>query len=390
MAGLPPRSTDRAPDVIVIGGGIVGVSCAAMLAETGRRVVLLERTEIAAGASGRNSGVVQHPFDPVLVDLHLETLSQYRELARSDRPGEALELPAEPAGLLQVTHDADTARRLAQELAASYPGLSPMFLAPDEARAMEPSLARGVAACRVAIGYPVAPAAATRAWAARAMRLGGEIRVGVGARPWLASGRAAGVELASGERLPAGLVVVAAGPWTPEVIDPDGTWRPIVPSWGVVVAVRLAEPPRQVLEEAEIKIEPAGVAADAGESEDVAFSLVTAAGASSLGSTFLDDEPDARAIVASIVARGTTFVPGIASATIGAHRVCARPLSVDGRPLVGRVPGIKGLWVAAGHGPWGISTGPASGRLLADLVDGRVAAPPPALDPARFPPPRLG
>ena len=66
--------------------------------------------------------------------------------------------------------------------------------------------------------------------------------------------------------------------------------------------------------------------------------------------------------------------------------VCARPLSLDGRPLVGRVPGTEGLWVAAGHGPWGISTGPASGRLLADLLDGRVAAPP-ALDPRRFAPP---
>jgi glycine/D-amino acid oxidase-like deaminating enzyme len=67
--------------------------------------------------------------------------------------------------------------------------------------------------------------------------------------------------------------------------------------------------------------------------------------------------------------------------------VCARPQSVDGRPLVGRVPELDGLWVAAGHGPWGISTGPASGRLVADLLDGRVSGPPPALDPDRFAPP---
>ena len=59
-------------------------------------MVLLERTEIAAGASGRNSGVVQHPFDPVLVDLHLETLALYRELAAVEGPGEAFALPLEP------------------------------------------------------------------------------------------------------------------------------------------------------------------------------------------------------------------------------------------------------------------------------------------------------
>jgi D-amino-acid dehydrogenase len=77
-------------------------------------------------------------------------------------------------------------------------------------------------------------------------------------------------------------------------------------------------------------------------------------------------------------------VPAIANAPAGPSRRCARPQSADGRPLVGRVPGIDGLWIAAGHGPWGISTGPASGRLIADLVSGRASAPPPALDPARF------
>ena len=381
------------PDVIVIGGGIIGVSCAAKLAETGRRIMLLERTEIAAGASGRNSGVVQHPFDPVLVDLHLETLRLYRELVRAGEPDVAFALPAEPAGLLLVTHDPDLAKGLASELAISHPGLSPTVLGPGEAHALEPSLAADVSACRVEIGYPVAPAAATRAWAARARTLGVEIRVGDAARPWLVSGRVAGVELANGERMPAGDVVVAAGPWSPELIEPGGTWRPIRSSWGVVVAVTLADPPGHVLEEAEIDIEPGGEGVqpvDAGESgAAVAFSLVTAVGASSLGSTFLDDEPDASRLVSSIVARGATFVPGIASAKIGPHRLCARPLSLDGRPLVGRVPGIHGLWIAAGHGPWGISTGPASGRLIADLIDGRVAVPPPALDPARFPAPEL-
>jgi glycine/D-amino acid oxidase-like deaminating enzyme len=382
MTGLPHSVADRAADVIVIGGGIVGVSSAAHLADAGRRVLLLERSEVAAGASGRNSGVVQHPFDPVLVALHLETLDLYRALGEAD---EGFTLPARPAGLLLVTHDPGVARRLADSLAASHPGLSPRYLDPDAAHALEPSLAAGVAACRLAIGYPVAPAAATRAYAAQAARRGVDIRPGEPARPWIVSGRVAGVELASGERLAAEHVVVAAGPWTPEVIDPRGAWRPIRPSWGVVIGVTLVDPPTHVLEEAEIDIEPGSDPADA----DRAFSLVPAGAGSSLGSTFLDEEPDAAVLVSSIVARGARFVPGIVSAGVGPSRVCARPQSNDGRPLVGPVPGIDGLWVAAGHGPWGISTGPASGRLVADLLDGRVPRPPTALDPARFAPPRL-
>ena len=108
----PSSSRDRdrsAPDAVVVGGGIVGVAAAAHLAETGRRVVLVERDEIGAGASGRNSGVVQHPFDPVLVDLHLDTVDRYRRLA--ERVGIDFRLPARPSGLLNVTHDARLAER---------------------------------------------------------------------------------------------------------------------------------------------------------------------------------------------------------------------------------------------------------------------------------------
>jgi glycine/D-amino acid oxidase-like deaminating enzyme len=372
------RGEVRSADAVVIGGGIVGVSAAVHLATTGRRVVLIERTEIAAGASGRNSGVVQHPFDPVLVDLHLETLAFYRGL-------EGLSMPAAPVGLLLVTHDVDGARRLTAERSATHPHLRPTFVPPGQMASLEPSVARGVAACRLDIGYPVAPAAATNACAAWARSLGVEIRLGAGAGVWRAGDRAAGVALESGDRIAAADVVVAAGPWTPTIVDPSGAWRPIGANWGVVVPIELGDGPQHVMEEAEISIEPGAEADGLG----IAFSLVTADRVSSLGSTFLDDEPDADDLVPVLVGRGETFVPSIATAVLGQARRCARPLSVDGRPLVGLVPGTDGLWVAAGHGPWGISIGPASGRLVADLVDGRVPAPPSALDPARFAAPRL-
>ncbi len=358
----------------MIGGGIVGVSAADHLAASGRRVVLFERGDIASGASGRNSGVVQHPFDPVLVDLHLETIELYRAL-------DGFTLADRPAGLLNVTHDVAGARRLATAIAAGHPHLRPTFVSPDDVRRLEPSIAEGVAACHLDIGYPVGPAHATRAYAAQAQRRGVDIRTGTAARPWIEDGRSVGVVLADGARLAAGDVLVAAGPWTPVLIDPSGGWMPIVPRWGVVVPVTLGEPPRRVLEEAEISIEPG--AADDGEAGH-AFSLVTAEGSSSLGSTFLEDEPDAAALVPALVRRGARFVPAIADAPIGSPRVCARPQSLDGRPLVGPVPGIAGLWVAAGHGPWGISTGPATGRRIADLIGGDLAAPAAELDPARF------
>ena len=182
-----------------------------------------------------------------------------------------------------------------------------------------------------------------------------------------------------GAHRPAGAVVVAAGPWTPRLVDPSGAWRPIAPLWGVVAEVRLGAPPRHALEEAGIE----QLVARGGEPPPI-FSLVTAGAVSALGSTFLRGQPDAEALAPLLRERGARFVPALADAPAGAVRACARPLSADGRPLLGRAPGRDDVFVAAGHGPWGISLGPASARLVADLVLGRGTGPPAHFDPGRF------
>jgi D-amino-acid dehydrogenase len=373
------------PDVAVIGGGIVGAATAAFLAADGAAVTLWERSEIAAAASGRNSGVVQHPFDPVLVELYRETVSHYRALASSAPPGAPFRLTAEPSGLLVVGAGEDgavVAAGLAREWAATYPEVRPEVVAGGALRSLEPALADGLAACRLAIGYPVAPASATRAFAALAAGRGAAV-IARTARPAIRDGVAIGVEV-DGEVQPAGAVVVAAGPWTPDLLR--GAFAvPIVPIWGVVAGIDLADPPRHVLEEAAIDIEPTDPGAASGHDDaTVGFSLVTAAGATALGSTFLADEPDPAALVTRLRERGVRYVPGLASAPLTGVRACARPVSVDRRPLVGRVPGIGRVFLCAGHGPWGISTGPATARMIADLVLGRPAGVPPELAPSRF------
>jgi glycine/D-amino acid oxidase-like deaminating enzyme len=384
-----------APDVAVIGGGIVGTAAAAFLAEGGARVVLFERATLAAGASGRNSGVVQSPFDPVLAQLYVDTLERYRALeARGDG---GLGLKAEPAGLMLVSHDVAVAEAAARSVRASGMDLGVEVLGPGEAARVEPGLAQSVAACLVPIGYPVPPAQATRAFGAVGRRAGVGIREGTEVEPLVRDGRASGVRVvATGDELAAGAVLVAAGPWSPALVDPSGAWRPIRPLWGVVVDIALADPPRRVLEEAEIEgvtdaggrpeadAEAAGAVGEHATETDVSFSLVTAGDSSSVGSTFLEREPDADALVAPILRRGATFVPAIAATPARGVRMCARPLSVDGRPLLGRIPGVDGLWIAAGHGPWGISTGPASAAIVADLILGRRSSVPSGLDPARF------
>jgi glycine/D-amino acid oxidase-like deaminating enzyme len=372
--------TPSAPDVAIVGGGIIGAAAAAFLAAAGAKITLYERDAIAAAASGRNSGVIQHPFDPVLVGLYRESLELYRALA-AESDG-SFGLPAEAAGLLAVGWDEDRARRLANAWAALYPETLPDVLSGDDLRRIEPALAPDVVACRVAIGYPVVPAAATRAFAALAESLGASFRIGREVGLVVRDGVAVGVDL-DGEVQPAGSVVVAAGPWTPALIDPSGAWRPIVSIWGAVADVALAAPPRHVLEELEIEIEPGDEGLTDGAAE-VAFSLVTADGASSLGSTFLESEPDSSRFADALRERGARYVPEIGGAQIRGLRSCARPVALDGRPLIGAVPGLDRAFIAAGNGPWGISTGPATARLIADLVLRRGSGIPVALDPARF------
>ena len=146
--------------------------------------------------------------------------------------------------------------------------------------------------------------------------------------------RAAAACSLDGTRQRAGAVVVAAGPWTPEVIDPAGRWRPIAPLWGVVSEVRLDAPPRHALEEAGVEQLVAG-----GAEPPPLFSLITAGAVSALGSMFVPERPDAGAGRAAAAERGARFVPALARTASGAVRACARPLSADGRPLLGRAPG---------------------------------------------------
>lgn len=352
-------------DVAIIGGGIVGCAAAAFLTEAGAKVELYERDEVGGAASGRNSGSVQHPFDPVLTQLHVETLEHYRGL-------DGLDLPEEPAGVLMLSPEREALAPAVEEIGRDCPELEPALLDPAELGALEPGVTDGLWACRLETGYPVRSMAATRAFARRAFSAGARFHEGETAWPWIIRGRVRGV-LAAGVRRPAGAVLVTAGPWTPEVIDTTRSWQPIVPVWGVVADVEMDDPPRHVLEEVGVEEVSA-----AGEGPPASiFSLVPADGQISLGSTFLPDAPDPAAWAGRLRRGGERFVPGLERAKVMGVRACARPQSLDGRPLVGEVPGREGLWLAAGHGPWGISTGPASARMVAEGLLGRAEIPEP-------------
>jgi D-hydroxyproline dehydrogenase subunit beta len=369
-------------DVAIVGGGIIGCALAAFLAEDGARVRLYELEEVAAGASGRNSGLLQHPMDEALTDIFAASEALYAEL------GHGFELPAERVGVLVVGEDAAALEPIRAELAGRFPELAAEAL--DAPHELEPALAEDLAGFRLDTGRPVPPAAATRAFAARAREAGAEIREGVAATPIIhggntggggsdaaEAGRAVGVRTPQGEE-PAGAVVVAAGPWSAALVDPTGAWRPVVPSWGVNVELRLSNPPRHSIEETGIES-----LKTSGGATGPLFSIVTREGVSALGSTFLPEQPDPAELAPVLLERGTRFIPQLAGTHAASVRACARPASADGRPLLGPLA-TQRLFVTTGHGPWGVSLGPGSARLVADAVLGKPPNIPPELAATRF------
>ena len=195
---------------MIVGGGIVGTAAAAFLAEAGARVTLVDGDGLASAASGANSGVVQHPFDPVLAALYRATLAGYRDLSAA---GIGFRLGAEPAGLLYVSSDEDVVRAVDRTLAASFPELPRDVIGGDVLARVEPVLAGDLWACRVGIGYPVQPAASTYAYAGIAERLGATIRLGRPARLLTRDDAVTGV-VVDGRTIAADAVLVAAGPWS--------------------------------------------------------------------------------------------------------------------------------------------------------------------------------
>lgn len=363
----------RSPDVAVIGGGIIGCSAAAILAERGATVTLFEATAIGAGASGRNLGAIQHPFDPILAPLYYASLEAYHALALLD---DGFAMPARPAGVLMINRDAEASRRQVERLSLAVPDLGVAYVDADAVAGAEPSLVPGFAACRLETGYPIPPASATAAFARLAAERGAQIRVGASAEPWIEGSGVRGVTLADGTRHAAGSVLIAAGPWSPPLVDASGAWEPIKRTWGVTVQLDLGDAaPHHVIEEDEVDAvnRPLVAAARAAEGEPEAdphtlFTIAAAGGTSTLGSTFLPSEPDGTRIARLLIERGAAYLPAIASAPVREVRVCARPQSVDSRPFIGPVGKGEGLFVCAGHGPWGISTGPASAALVVEAI----------------------
>ena len=410
-------------DAIVLGAGIVGTSIALHLAKRGLSVALLDRRNPGEETSYGNAGVIEgntlfpHPFPSHLGSLlrvalkqapeanyHLSFLPQVApwllkflaasspgrliDTARVMRPlfaravAEHEALLAEAGALrylrkegwLKLYRGDRSFGVLKRELALAQEfGIPYRALDTEAARAVEPSLApvfrhavhwQGVASI-------TNPLAVTQAYAARFAVLGGVVVRGDARSLHRADGRWR-VETTEGP-VDAAQAVVALGPFAPDVLAPLGIKLPLGLKRGYHRHYRAAG--NAALGRPVVDIENGYCLAPM----EQGIRLTT-------GAEFArrDAPPTPEQFDRLLPAAKQLFPLG--EQAEAATWMGSRPCFPDSRPVLGRAPGHRELWLAYGHAHWGLTLGPATGRLLAEMVTGAT----PFCDPAPYRAERFG
>ena len=376
----------QSPDVVIVGAGIVGCATAYELTKRGIFPTLIDRGEVSSGTPGLGEGnalcsdkdkgpelslaVAGMPLFDELEDVVGEPARVRRKGALIVHPDEAT-WAGEPA----------RAERLVEA------GVAASLLSPDEVRELEPNLTGEIhGALFVPDDLQCDPRAIARALAAWSAEHGAEIRTGAEVSA-LEPGK--GVRLAGGALLPAGHVVLAAGPWSAPLAATAGLSLPLEPRKGQLTRLRLPrrDPAflRRKIVDGSYLTSVTSTAADRQISTVVE---TTWDGDLIVGSTrerrgfdpTVDDD-----LAGEVQSRAARLVPGLAGLEAHSTWVGFRPWLPDRLPAIGPSEAGPGLWIGTGHEGAGIQLGPITGRLLAQAISGET----PGLDLSPFDPDRF-
>jgi glycine oxidase len=354
-------------DVVVIGGGAIGLSIAWRAAGRGLRVVVLDRGPVGHGTSRYAAGMLAPvaevtPGEEPLLELGLRSARLYPRFADELAAAAGVDgIGYTTDGTLLVARDADEAEALERELALRRRLALPVErLRPSEARRREPGLAP---ALRLALDVPgdhaVDPRRLLPALAAAVAAAGGDVREHTAVHGVaVADARVQGVVLQDGSTVPAQQVVIAAGVWSPQLSGlPESERVPVRPVKGQIM--RLHDPAgpgllRRVIRMGSSYITPRGdgrYVLGATSEERGLDTTVTA------GAAF------------ELLRDATELVPGISELVLDEFAAGLRPATPDNLPAIGP-GGVDGLHWATGHRRGGIRLAPITAELVAGALAG--------------------
>jgi glycine oxidase len=353
---MPAGVSNASPHVAVVGGGVIGAACARAAALRGLRVTLLAPGPDPAAASGASAGMLAaqiEPTDEDLLPLAVRARDLYEDLAAALKDTTGADLGFLHTGIATLAFDEEHAAALYEQVAEQrQAGLRCDWLEAAELQERWPGIApAAVGALFAQEDGCLDPAALCAALLADARRLGVHVLPETARRLAVAGGRVTGVAT-DRAAVPAEHVVIAAGAWSPRI---EGLPRPlpVEPIRGQMVAIEWPTGvPPVILYHGHGYLLPRGAEAI-------------------LGSTMESAGFDARTTpegIAGIRSGAERLCPAIG--TLPTHRAWAglRPVTPDGRPILGADPAVAGLWYATGHGRNGILLAGITGEIIGDLL----------------------
>ena len=361
-------------DVVVIGGGIIGASCAYFLSEKGMVVHLLERHFLASGTSRACDGLVLLWDKTPGAELALARKS----LVLWNQLNENLEMDFgfERAGTILLAEGAEhlTAGQVKADMIRGN-GQRAEVLDSHALQGLEPELAPDLAG---GVLFPddlqVDPRRATLAMLAAAQRRGLRLHTGAEVlqiKRGQNGGRMVFTVVTQSSEISTPNVVCAAGIGSKSIAQMVGLDLPIQPRKGhILVTARTPDFIRRPL------LEGAYVTTVQSAADDLQVAFVaemTGTGTMLLGSSrqFVGDDREVSIDAVQVIAsRATRFLPRLSKVQVIRSYAGLRPWSPDHLPLIGPVQSVPGFYLATGHEGAGIGLAPVTGEIVANWVAG--------------------
>ncbi len=356
-----------ADDVLIIGGGVIGLSMAYELATHGARVRVLERGEVGRESSWAGAGILPPGTLRQTADSYAALVAMghrlHEQWARRLAEETGIDNGYRRSGGLRVARDHAAAELLSAASVLWHElGIRAESVREDELAELEPALAdRTGREPLTAVWYLPDEAQVRNPWHMRALlaacgRLGVEIETGTPVENFeLRDGRVAAVRTMDGRR-EAARYCVAGGAWSGQLLNRLGITLGVRPIRGQIVMLRcfpgslnkiVNEGPRYIVPRTD------GRVLIGSTEEDVGFDKRTTAEA-----------------VRDLIQLGQDLVPHLAEAEVERCWAGLRPGTADDYPYMGQVPGYDNVFVAAGHFRAGLQLSPATAVVMRKLVDG--------------------
>lgn len=363
------------PDVVVVGGGIVGAACAHALAQRGISVTILDDGSVAGVATSAAGGMLaplaEIQREDALLGFCVRARDYYHELANELRENTGVDVGLWTEGVVQLACSEDDVVRLKGEIGwQRQQGYNADWLTPEDLRALCPGITqKAMGALLAPEDGSLDPTALHEALVKSAANHGAQVDRGRRVEGIsIADGKVSGVKVGK-ETIAAGAVVVSAGCWSGTLA---GLPRPlsVEPIRGQMISYKWPEgEPPAIVYGGKGYVMCRGPNALAGSTmEHVGFDASNT-----------EDGTD------QVARSAGQIYPSLEGAIRTKAWAGLRPVTPDGNPILGPDPHAEGLWYATGHGRNGILLAGMTGDLLAKMMAGEeVEYDLSAMNPARF------